>query len=171
MYRLIDRSKTPPKGFLWVDSFTTQAAEARNYANWRAQAIEIRVANGNPIPTEEEMEDQMCGRYLPEIRKNFCESYDAQGTVQNYGVGSTLKSMLASIGISACWGCINLAKKMDDWGPDGCEEHMEEIVATMNENASKRNWYKFVPFAEKGSELLVRLAIKRVRDLHSTETA
>lgn len=164
MYRLIDRSKTPPRGFIWIDPITTLQIEARNYANWRAKACEHRAGNAYPVPSEEEMEDQLCDRFDPKTRQRICQQYEDTGPVKALGVGGTLKDLLARIGVNACWGCINLAKKMDDWGPEGCEEHMAEIVETMNDNASKRNWYKFVPFKEAGSELLVRFAINTVRE-------
>lgn len=164
MYRLIDRGKTPPQGFLWIDPITTQAAEARNYANWVARGAEIRSANGNPIPSEAEMEDQLCRRYDEKTRQHYCQSYDGDQPQQNLGVGSTLKTMLAAIGVNACWGCINLAKRMDDWGPDGCEEHMAEILEIMEDNAKKKNWLKFLPFKQLGSRIMVQIAIDKVRE-------
>lgn len=165
MWRLIDRSKKPPKpGYSWIDPITTLEISGPNYPKWIADAVAHRVGNRNPLPTDGEMEDQLCGRLSPQARKQYCQQYGDAGEVKAMGVGSTLKSMLAAMGVSACWGCINLAKRMDDWGPDGCEEHMPEILEIMQENAAKRRWMDFLPFKETGSELLVRLAIKRVRN-------
>jgi hypothetical protein len=164
MLRLIHKNKTVPHGFVWIDPITTQEVSARNYPNWMAAATVIRVANGNPLPTEAEMEDQLCGRFDEKTRRRLCESYDDNGQVRNMGVGSTLKDMLARIGVKACWGCLNLAQRMDDWGPDECEAHMPEILEIMEDNAQKRNWMKLIPFREAGSKLLVQRAIKKVRE-------
>lgn len=170
MFKLIHRDKTVPHGFVWVDPITTQEVSARNYPNWRAAAIEVRVANGNPLPTEEEMEDQLCGRFDEKTRRRLCVEYDDTGEVRRIGVGSTLKEMLARIGVNACWGCLNLAQRMDDWGPDGCEEHMQEILEIMDQNAQQRNWLKYLPFREAGSKLLVQRAINKVREQSSALT-
>lgn len=164
MYKLIHRNVTVPHGFKWIDPMTMQEVTARNYPNWRAQAIEIRVANQLPLPTEEEMEDQLCSQYDEKTRRRLCSEYDPDGVVKIQGVGSTLKEILARIGVSACFGCMNLAKRMDDWGPAGCEEHMEEILEAMEQNAQKRNWMKLIPFRETGSRWLVNLAIRVVRE-------
>jgi len=164
MFRLIQRNKTVPHGFIWIDPITTQEVSARNYPNWIAAATEVRVANGNPLPTEAEMEDQLCGRFDEKTRRSLCQEVNGDGVVKRLGVGSTLKDMLARIGISACWGCLNLAQRMDGWGPDGCEEHMEEILEAMDRNAQQRNWLKYLPFREAGSKLLVQAAINKVRE-------
>ena len=164
MYRLADKNKTVPKGFVWIDPITTQKVYARNYPNWMSLAIEVRQANGNPLPTEEEMEDQLCGQFDEKTRRRICIEVDGNGEVRKMGVGSTLKDMLARIGVHACWSCINLSNQMDDWGPDGCEERMDYIVSIMVENANKRNWAKFLPFKQTGSEGLVRMAIEKVRN-------
>lgn len=163
-YRLKDRSKTPHKGFIWIDPKTTMLIEARNYPNWLSAAIDHRVGMGLPIPDPAEMEDQLCGRYDEKTRQQYCNFVDGVEASPILGVGGTLKTMLAAIGISACWGCIDLARRMDDWGPDGCEENMPEIVKIMQQNADRRNWARFVPFKEQGSELLVHIAIVKVRD-------
>lgn len=164
MYRLRDKNRTPPKGFVWVDPITTFPVEARSYSNWRSMAIDHRSANAQAIPSEEEMEDQLCRRYDAETRQRICVLCDGTSIQPILGVGGTLKAMLAAIGISACWSCIDTAAQMDKWGPDGCEEHMGEIVAVMNANAARKNWLRFVPFKEAGAEMLVQLAIKKVRD-------
>lgn len=163
-YRLKDKRRTPHKGFIWIDPITTYMIDARNYTTWLSLAIEHRSGMMLAIPTPEEMECQLCERFSEETRKQYCELVDGTEIKPILGVGGTLKSMLAAIGISACWSCIDMAGKMDAWGPDGCEEHMDEIVQIMQENAGKRDWYRFLPFKEAGSEMLVRMAIKKVRD-------
>ncbi len=166
------RQQKPSRGYQWIDPITLWELNTASYANWLAQAAEHRVGNALPLVEPEEMEAQLCAGYDAGKRKDFCEEYDDGGVVKRLGVGSTLKSMLAGMGISACFGCMNLAGRMDSWGPDGCEEHMDEILEIMDENASKRNWYKFIPFKQTGSRALVMIAIMRVRnqDGLSTET-
>lgn len=163
MLRLKDRSATPPKGFKWVDPITGFTVYARNHANWKGQASEHRVANGLEIASVEEMEDQMCAGFGASTRKDFCEEYDANGPVNRKGPGSILKDMLHGFGIQACWGCLDLAAKMDQWGPDGCAEHMTYIVDAMKANAEHRKWFRFVPFASIGCEAIVMLAISKSR--------
>lgn len=163
-YRLKNKEKCPPHGFQWIDPVTTMLIEARNHGNWLSKAIEHRQGMLLAMPLVEEMEDQICGRMDDHTRKQYCTYVDGNQVSPILGVGGVLKSMLAAIGVHACWGCIDLARKMDEWGPDGCEEHMTEIVQTMQHNAEKRNWYKYVPFKEQGSELLVRIAINKVRE-------
>lgn len=172
MLRLKDRSNTPPtppKGFKWTDPMTGNVIYARNHPNWLSHAAEQRVGNGLAIPSRDEMEDQMCGEFSPQTKRDLCEEYDANGPVNRKGSGSILKDTLHSFGIVACWGCLDLAAKMDQWGPDGCEENMTYIVEAMKANAEHRKWYRFVPFAALGIETMVKLAIHKSRNF--TETA
>ncbi len=168
MMRLKDRSKTPPKGFKFIDPMTGLVVYARNHANWTGQASDHRVANGLEIASVEEMEDQMCQGFEGSVRRDFCEEYDASGPVNRKGPGSILKDMLHAFGIQACWGCLDLAAKMDQWGPDGCEENMTYIVDAMQANAEHRKWTRFIPFKELGSAALVKLAISRSRLITET---
>ncbi len=168
-WKLKDPKSTPPKGFLYIYPITTMAIDARNIDNWLTLATDHRVANALPLPELKEMEDQLCGRYDEKTRTQICIEYDDNGPVVRLGVGGTLKKMLATVGVSACWGCANLANRMDAWGPDGCEEHMPEIVEGMSENAMKSRWTRYIPFKEMGAEALVRLAIAKVRSCVSTE--
>lgn len=163
-YRLLDTVRTPPKGFNWIDPLTNYKVEARNYSNWISQAIDHRVGNALPLPEESDMQDQLCQSFTESVRKCFCQYLENGVPVKILGVGGTLKRMLAYAGIHSCWSCTNLAGKMDALGPDGCEEHMKDIVGTMNENANQRKWMKYLPFKELGAEGLVRLAIHKVRN-------
>lgn len=163
MMRLKDRSVTPPKGFKWVDPTTGFVVYARNHANWKGQASEHRVVNGLAIASVEEMEDQMCRGFNPMTQRDFCEEYDANGPVNRKGPGSILRDTLHAFGIQACWGCLDLAEKMDSWGPDGCEENMTYIVNVMKANAEHRKWFRFVPFKDLGCESIVKLAIAKSR--------
>lgn len=163
MWRLRTKSNVPPKGFRWIDPITTFQVSAPNHPTWLTLAIEHRVGNALPLPREEDMEDQLCLGFTERVRCDVCEQFDGESVIRVLGVGSTLKEMLAYAGIHSCWSCTRLAERMDSWGPTGCEEHMAEIVETMNENANQRKWMKYVPFKEMGAEALVRLAIHKVR--------
>ena len=44
------------------------------------------------------------------------------------GPGSQLLNIYSEAGIPACEACNDLAKKMNQWGIQGCEERIEEIV-------------------------------------------
>lgn len=164
-YRLKDRTRKPPRpGFSWIDPATTQLVEGPNYMTWRTNIIEVCVANGSEIATEDEVEDQLCGRFDAESRKEYCDCVDGDEVRPILGVGSILKGLFAKIGIHSCWSCVDWAKRMDAWGPDGCEANMAQIVSAIEENASKRNWARFIPFREQGAELMVRIAIRKVRE-------
>lgn len=163
-YRLKDKNKKPPRpGFAWIDPDTSQMVDGPNYMAWRNNAIEERTANGLSISSEEEMEDQLCAHLSPEVRAQICVQMEDGQPEPILGVGATLKRTLARIGIHACFSCMDLAGRMDKWGPDGCEEHMGEIVGIMQENANRKNWLRFLPWKEQGAEMLVRHAIAKVR--------
>lgn len=80
------------------------------------------------------------------------------------GPGTELKRILASIGIKAnnC-GCERMAAKMDEWGADGCEERVGEIVAAMTKEAELRKWMRVIPLKGTWAELLVNQAITAAR--------
>lgn len=163
MFKLRNPQATPPRGFKWIDPITGYVVTARNHANWISQASDHRVANGLGIPNAAEMEDQLCRNYDDRVRSQACIEYDENGVVTRRGPGSILKEILHGFGIQACWGCLDLAAKMDAWGPDGCEENMTYIVEAMQQNAEHRKWTRFVPFKEIGSTALVKLAIAKAR--------
>lgn len=77
------------------------------------------------------------------------------------GPGSQLSNMLARLRIKALEGCSCKArsKKMDEWGPDGCEEHLDEIVGWLHEEARKRKML----FLRWPAKTLVRVAIHKAR--------
>lgn len=163
LLRIRDLSKTPPHGFVWRDPITGDPpVTARNYSNWISLANERRIGNGLDMPVPEEMEDQLCRSYDDRTRAQVC--IDTPGyTPKPGGPGTILKNLLAGLGINACWGCLDLAGKMDAWGPDGCEENKQYIVDAMQANADQKRWTRFVPFKELGSRGLVDLAIAKSR--------
>ncbi len=78
------------------------------------------------------------------------------------GPGTELKAILSAMGIAPgnCT-CNAMASKMDAWGPDGCEQHMEEIVGSLTTAAEQRGWMRIIPFKELGARGLALLAISR----------
>lgn len=79
----------------------------------------------------------------------------------NVGPGTELKLLLRRMFIAPRKGCKceERAKQMNEWGPDGCEEHFDEIVEWLVEEAVRIR----LPFKEYGAKLLVRRAIKESR--------
>lgn len=77
------------------------------------------------------------------------------------GPGRALTEALARLGISYTPGCscADRAKTMDSWGPDVCEQRLDEIVGWLREEAEKRGLPFFAPVAR----LLVKRAIAKAR--------
>lgn len=79
----------------------------------------------------------------------------------NAGPGSCLHRILARFGVSfsrQCK-CRNRIRQMNRWGCDGCEEHIEEIVGWLREEATARG----LPYLDLAGRMLVRLAIRNAR--------
>lgn len=79
------------------------------------------------------------------------------------GPGSQLKAMLSGwpfyiTTIPGC-PCNEHAKQMDAWGPDVCEQRLNEIVAWLQLEATGRG----LPFSTLAAKLLVRRAIAKAR--------
>ena len=77
------------------------------------------------------------------------------------GPGDELSKILKFFGISAVEGCKckGRARKMNEWGPDGCERRMDEIVGWLEEESVKRK----LPFLRWPARVLVSVAIRRSR--------
>jgi len=77
------------------------------------------------------------------------------------GPGSILAGILKGMGLAPVESCKckGRAKKMDLWGPDGCEKHMDEILGWLAEEAAKRK----LPFVKWPAKKVVELAIARAR--------
>jgi hypothetical protein len=75
--------------------------------------------------------------------------------------GTALKSLLATIGITAApnCSCQRHANEMDARGCDWCEENLDTIVGWLREEATKRG----LPFIDAAGRLLVRRAIRNAR--------
>jgi len=163
-FKLRDRTRKPPGGYVWNDPITGMRVDAPFFNNWLTLITEHRIGNSLPVPTEPELEDYQCRRYDEKTRQQFCMEMDGDVPVEVLGVGGTLKQMLRSVGVKACSNCTNLAGRMDAWGPDGCEEHMDEIVSEIGTNANQTKWMKYLPFKDLGAKSLVQLAINEVRN-------
>jgi hypothetical protein len=77
------------------------------------------------------------------------------------GPGTALKSLLATIGITAAPNCSCNARaaEMDAQGCDWCEANIDTIVGWLREEATKRG----LPFLDAAGRLLVRRAIRNAR--------
>lgn len=86
------------------------------------------------------------------------------------GPGTELKKIFKTLGVPYCQACNDLAKKMNDWGVEGCKAHRAEIIADIESRAMKFNimeWTKLgIKLAAAGLPLsiagLVDEAIRRV---------
>ncbi len=77
------------------------------------------------------------------------------------GPGNELKKLLATVGITATpdCSCNARARTMDGRGCDWCEEHIDEIVGWLREEAGRRK----LPFVDAAGRMLVRRAIRNAR--------
>lgn len=77
------------------------------------------------------------------------------------GPGTELKKLLATIRITATpdCSCNARARTMDERGCDWCEEHIDEIVGWLREEAGRRK----LPFVDAAGRMLVRRAIRNAR--------
>lgn len=74
------------------------------------------------------------------------------------GPGTVLKAMLRKLKVHpepGC-GCRDYARKMNEWGPEGCRRELSEIVARLTKEAVKRK----IPVPEYLVRSLVLRAIK-----------
>jgi hypothetical protein len=77
------------------------------------------------------------------------------------GVGSILSRKLSWFvrKDDSCVICRYRAAKMNEWGPDGCEDKIELILVWLQHSAKKRG----VPFFKEAVRLVVQSAIKEER--------
>lgn len=82
--------------------------------------------------------------------------------------GAELTAILKMLGMGYLEGCKckKRARQMDEWGADGCEQRIDEIVSWLEEEAKNRK----LPFIRWGAKTLVRVAIRRARK-HKTRPA
>lgn len=61
-------------------------------------------------------------------------------------------------------GCKDKINKMNAWGPNGCREHLDEIVDWLAAEAKNRGWWRFavaVPGSRFFLKRMVLIAIKK----------
>ena len=81
--------------------------------------------------------------------------------VGEIGPGTELKLLLKRMGlVSRGCKCEERAKRMDEWGPNGCLANMTTILGWVAEAAKKR----YLPFSKTVATILVKRAIKRARE-------
>lgn len=92
-----------------------------------------------------------------------CRTPPAPPPQPTLGVGGHFKKLLSGwpfrITATPNCSCNAHARQMDEWGPDGCEQRMAEILEWLESQAKARKLI-FVRFA---AEQMVRLAIRRAR--------
>lgn len=69
------------------------------------------------------------------------------------GPGTELRKILGC-GCDAEW-----VLRMNDWGPDGCMEHMDEIVGWLGDGSVKTD----IPMSDAAARRMINLAIERSR--------
>ena len=85
------------------------------------------------------------------------------------GPGSILSGMLSAIGITSTpnCSCKQRAIKMNEMGPDWCEQNLDEIMSWLAEEAKKRK----LPFIDAVARLIVKRAISKSRRLLAKQHA
>lgn len=78
--------------------------------------------------------------------------------------GTKLKTMMEQMGVREAPGCSckKMARKMDDRGPDWCEENIEEIVDSLETEARRRPVIGIL-FVRAVARTFVKRAIKQAR--------
>lgn len=81
----------------------------------------------------------------------------------NEGVGTELKVLLASLGLSpgGC-NCEKRAREMDRWGVEVCKSRREEILGWLREEQQKRGWREYFLATKNAARELVLGRIKTV---------
>jgi len=96
-----------------------------------------------------------------EAHATLLAKYSPGYTDPGFGPGTELKALLAACGITATEDCPcnKRAKIMNIWGPDGCDQHFDQIVGWLREEAERRA----MPFVEPVARLVVSRAIRNAR--------
>lgn len=146
-------------------------AVSKELAVWKAAGKPVRApAEQSPLEAVckkcwQGSQCDVCNSTLLRLATSTCPILSWQWN--GHGPGDELHaSIVAWIGEEptlSC-GCGDRIRQMNSWGPDGCREHIEEIVAWMVEEAGKRGWWKLA-VAVPGSGVVIRQmvlgAIKR----------
>lgn len=70
-----------------------------------------------------------------------------------FGPGTEAHKIFTAMGFEACGQCAALMQKMNEWGPTGCEEHLEAIV----DDIASRTW---IPLARPVIRRIIKKSIK-----------
>jgi hypothetical protein len=116
---------------------------AHNYCNLQRQSPGVWVcANVNcgrvlQIPDERHIPLARCKGYLPRApgsKKPLRPNHPV-------GVGTAITDLIQSLGMKPRPGCFckSMARKMNNWGPAGCREHRDEIIAHLNRAYSEQS--------------------------------
>ncbi len=92
---------------------------------------------------------------------NGCDALMAAGLPAG-GPGTELTAALEGWGFKSCALCKARARQMDAWSSAGCEEHFDEIVGWISEQAKARGLLGRM--ASLGVPWLVREAIRRAKE-------
>ena len=81
------------------------------------------------------------------------------------GPGTELKALIPNLFKKKGCGCNDYAKKMDAWGPDGCEQRFDSIVAHLMQQAKQHLATRLIPegITKRQAEKWVRQAIENSR--------
>ncbi len=83
------------------------------------------------------------GATLPVEATRYCGMGQRQTEGPATGPGTELHKLLSRIAgeaPTATCGCKDRIARMDRWGPDGCREHLDEIVDWLLKEAEERGW-------------------------------
>jgi hypothetical protein len=75
------------------------------------------------------------------------------------GPGAALKAILKWVWWRPCGACSDFAAMMDRWGPDRCEQRIDEILTHLRNQAKRRG----VPYSNLIATQAVKMAIFRSR--------
>ncbi len=103
-----------------------------------------------------------------EARTIFNELLGVSPKVVTSGVGTELAKLIPdwAIQFKETCGCKDMAKKMDSWGPDGCEKRRDQIVAhLLSQGNHLIPAFRLIPEAGKrvAANLLLNKAIRNAR--------
>lgn len=77
------------------------------------------------------------GKVIETVTENVIVRYDSPANSHKKGPGSLLHERFKEMGVPVCQSCNSLSKRMDAWGPDGCEQHMDIIVDEIHARAKQ----------------------------------
>ena len=84
-------------------------------------------------------------------------------------MGRELKRLIAKLGFDAakCFTCGGLARKMNEWGIEGCREHGEEIIEHLRKAYAAISWAEWLTAIAKATASGLALKINPLDPLGS----